>query len=213
MNIGSPHAARPYRSPLRQRQFEDTRRQIADAIVRKIADNGMLDFSPPEIAKMAGVSERTVYRHFPTQESLFEYVLDQFEAPLAQWAFPKSAKEIADAVEELFPVFDEHAALATSYVVNPAAAAVRRERRKVRIAALNAALDKLLAGREASERRRAQAVVHYLFNSQAWKSMREESGLDGREAGLATGWALRTLLADLAKPNGGPRARPARGAK
>lgn len=179
----------------------------------KIPDDGVLDFSPPEIAKLAGVSERTVYRHFPTPESLFRYVQDWVEAPIAKWAYPKSVDEIADAVEKLFPLFDGKAALIASYFANPAAAAVRRERRKERIKALNAALDPLLSNRPAPERCRAQAVVHYLFNSQAWKSMREESGLDGAEAGLATSWALRTLLADLRKPDGGPRGRPGRRTK
>ena len=44
-------------------------------------------------------------------------------------------------------------------------------------------------------------MLHHLLNSEAWRSMKDEAGLDGEESGRAVGWAIRTLVADLERRN------------
>ncbi|MFZ5718795.1 MAG: glycosyltransferase [Pseudomonadota bacterium] len=55
---------------LRDRQREETREQILRAVGRQLETRSLEDMSFAEIAKDAGVGERTVYRHFPTKEAL-----------------------------------------------------------------------------------------------------------------------------------------------
>ncbi len=55
---------------LRGRQREQTREEILRAAGRQLETRSMEDLSFAEIAKGAGVGERTVYRHFPTKEAL-----------------------------------------------------------------------------------------------------------------------------------------------
>jgi glycosyltransferase involved in cell wall biosynthesis len=55
---------------LRDRQREETREQILQAVARQLDKGQMEDLSFAEIAKDAGLGERTVYRYFPTKESL-----------------------------------------------------------------------------------------------------------------------------------------------
>src|SRR5258708_36754180 len=55
---------------LRDRQREETREQILRAGGRQLAAGPLEDLSFSEIAKDAKVGERTVYRYFPTKESL-----------------------------------------------------------------------------------------------------------------------------------------------
>ncbi len=50
---------------------------------------------------------------------------------------------------------------------------------------------------EPKERARALAVVYLLVSAPAWQAMREQSGLDGVEAGKAAAWALRVLTDEL----------------
>src|ERR1700736_1004331 len=58
-----------YRSSLRQEQMNRTREQILDALVRTIGQ-GVAGLSIPAVAREAGVSIPTVYRHFHTKQEL-----------------------------------------------------------------------------------------------------------------------------------------------
>lgn len=55
---------------LRERQREETREQILRAVGQQMESRSLEDLSFAEVAKAAGVGERTVYRHFPTKEAL-----------------------------------------------------------------------------------------------------------------------------------------------
>src|ERR1700758_3912694 len=57
-------------SSARDRQRQETREQILRAVARQLEAGEMEDLSFAEVAKEAGVGERTVYRHFPTKEAL-----------------------------------------------------------------------------------------------------------------------------------------------
>ena len=59
----------PVPSP-RERQREETREQILRAVGQQLESRSLEDLSFAEIARDAGVGERTVYRHFPTKEAL-----------------------------------------------------------------------------------------------------------------------------------------------
>ena len=55
---------------LRDRQRAETREEILRAVGRQLEAGPLEDLGFTEIAKEAGVGERTVYRHFPTKEAL-----------------------------------------------------------------------------------------------------------------------------------------------
>src|SRR6185295_9138641 len=57
-------------SRARDRQREETREQILRAVARQLEAGQMDDLGFADVAKEAGVGERTVYRHFPTKEAL-----------------------------------------------------------------------------------------------------------------------------------------------
>jgi len=61
--------ARPYRSDLRAEQAEGTRGRILDAALR-VMTTGVASLSIPAVAREAGVSVPTVYRHFGTKADL-----------------------------------------------------------------------------------------------------------------------------------------------
>jgi AcrR family transcriptional regulator len=64
--------ARTYTSPLRADQMEQTRLRILRAVTDVLADPGTEEVTIPLVARRARVSLRTVYRHFPTREALFD---------------------------------------------------------------------------------------------------------------------------------------------
>ena len=66
----SPIARTPL--PCRERQTAQTRELVLDAVTELIGDRRVDEVTTREIAATAGVSERTVYRHFPDREALLE---------------------------------------------------------------------------------------------------------------------------------------------
>ncbi|GIW04285.1 MAG: hypothetical protein KatS3mg059_0905 [Thermomicrobiales bacterium] len=61
---------RKYRMTAREASVERTRQRIVEAAKVLHADQGILGTSHEDIARRAGVSQATVYRHFPTLDDL-----------------------------------------------------------------------------------------------------------------------------------------------
>lgn len=70
---------RAYESVLRREQAEQTSARIVDALLERLRQ-GDRELSYAVLAKQAGVSVPTVYRHFPTRGDLFRALLAREEA-------------------------------------------------------------------------------------------------------------------------------------
>src|SRR5438093_1006429 len=68
-NVNAP--GRTYRSTLRDEQTDGTRIRILEALVRTMAA-GVAGLSVPAVAREAGVSIPTIYRHFGSKQGLLE---------------------------------------------------------------------------------------------------------------------------------------------
>src|SRR6266511_4254163 len=69
-NVKRPkRPTRAYDNELRAEQAEGTRRKILDALVRTMG-RGVAGLSIPAVAREAGVSVPTVYRHFKSKAAL-----------------------------------------------------------------------------------------------------------------------------------------------
>jgi AcrR family transcriptional regulator len=67
---------------LRQRKKQQTRQLLADTARRLFAERGFENVSVSEIARVADVSEATVFNYFPTKEDLVFSGLELFESAL-----------------------------------------------------------------------------------------------------------------------------------
>jgi AcrR family transcriptional regulator len=192
-------ATRPYESPLRAEQLEQTRLRILEATTEVLADPSSEEVTIPLVAKRAQVALRTVYRHFATREALFdawaEWVDDRLRIHLH--SYPESVEQLGPFARELYRSYDESASLVRAMLSSRAARVVRERTRRRRRRGFNRAMGELTAGLEPKERARVLAVVYLLVSAPAWQAMREQSGLDGVEAGKAAAWALRVLTDEL----------------
>src|SRR5438876_1159239 len=66
---------RAYDNTLRRQQADATRLRILTA-VRDLLAGGSTSLQVPEIAARAGVSEPTIYRHFPNRDALLDAAAD-----------------------------------------------------------------------------------------------------------------------------------------
>ncbi len=106
---GPPRPARRARRPrpkstVREQKRQETRARIVDAAAGLFAERGFDDVSVMEIARRAGVVEKTVFNHFPMKEGLV------FEAD------PPIRAALLDAVRRR-PAGESVAAAAGSFVV------------------------------------------------------------------------------------------------
>jgi AcrR family transcriptional regulator len=192
---------RHYTSPLRERQTEQTRETILQALTDELADGGLQELNIPGLARRAGVSVRTVYRYFPDKEALLDAAEQWMDDRIAPGASPVSADDMATSAEQIFAAFDANESVMLAQWATAVGRVLRAKGRKRRLGAYEAALREVTSDLSRADARAALAILSYLRSSWTWKTLRDEFGMSGAESGKAVAWALRTLIADLRKRN------------
>src|SRR6476620_5857531 len=122
-------STRPYTSPLRERHTAETRAAILEALGAELAAGGLEEFSIARLARRAGVSERTVYRHFPTRETLLDGLSEWYNERVADFPDDVAADEIAPTIAQVFADFDAHESLARGVLASPGGREMRQHAR------------------------------------------------------------------------------------
>ncbi len=194
---------RPYKSPLREDQAAATRERILDGLAKVLAEGDGHDASFRAIAAAAGVTEITVYRHFPSKEELMKAFWWWLDERLTNRGMPEHEGALPADVRALFVAFDGYEPLIRASLLSPEGRAMRMSMNAERRAGFEKALAAATQGLPAAERRRASAVIQLLFSGYAWLSMKDQWGLSGEESGDASAWAIQLILDHL---NGKKRA-------
>src|ERR1700761_1715090 len=96
---------RSYNSPARQKAAAATRDRIIDAGVRLVRGFTSWDWDEltfRAVAERAEVSERTVYRHFPTERHLHDAIMSQLEDDAGIAYHDVSLDNLPDVTARLF---------------------------------------------------------------------------------------------------------------
>jgi len=189
----------PYRSPLRQAQAAQTRERIECAAADLLGEGSAADsITFRAVAERAGVTEMTVYRHFPTREALMHGLWHQINARMAPGiGMPDNIDALLAQHAALFAGFDRQAPQIVASLVTEQGREMRTSLNEQRCKAFRGIAREAAPTLSPAECTRAAAVLQLLHSAHAWMSLREQWGLDGREIGAATRWAIETLLADL----------------
>jgi AcrR family transcriptional regulator len=192
-------ATRTYTSPLRVEQMEQTRLRILEAVTEVIADPASEEVTIPLVARRARVSLRTVYRHFPTREALFDAWSEWIDESLRiqLHSYPEEAARLPAFARELYRSYDESEPLVRAMLSSNAGRAVRERSRRRRQRAFKRAMRELTDGLDERQRARVLAVVYLLVSAPGWQAMRDQWGLDCEEAGKAAAWAVRVLIEEV----------------
>jgi AcrR family transcriptional regulator len=182
---------------LREQHAAATRERILSAVADLLERGGADEPTMPDVAAASGVSLRTIYRYYPTREELLEAAGRWIGDELLKHPYPRTLDEVADLYEAGCRDFDERPGLVRALVLSQLGQRARGYRRRERLEAIASALRDELPDLPESDLRRAEAVLAYLHNMQAYTTLREESGLSGEEIGEAVGWAIRTLVEEL----------------
>ena len=195
-----PHDTDTTQPSLRERRREETAFLVLDAVEAILAERGVDGLTVDRVAEHVGVSPRTVYRYFPDRAALLAAAMRRNEER-SPYQPPTTPEQIGAAFAAVFPFFDEQPALFRAIHTARIAGTLRSDVRVRRVGEIEAALAPAVDRLPRREADQAGAVIAYLANALAWLSLRDESGLDGRDAGAAIAWAIDTLVADLRRRN------------
>lgn len=192
---------RSYKSPLRSDQKGNTRDRILDTVAEIISEGRILEFSVKDVATRAGISYGTVYRHFPTRESLLEALYEAAAEVMAQSApfTPQSLDDIPVLAVKTLEMFEQRAnlvqAFTTALLVNNVKPKSRYQRDQImREMVIESAPS--LSSRSVNE---FTAIISHLYSSLTWTTLRQRYGLNSEETAEALHWALQTLIQNLTR--------------
>jgi AcrR family transcriptional regulator len=195
---------RPYSSPLRERQAQQTRELIVDTLVDLLETRRADEVTSRDLARTAGVSERTLYRHFPDREALLAGLSERVVhlANPAPGIPVDSVDDLPGVAVALMAGLDEHHVAARAEALLNAdprrySPATREHTERMRELVAEAFPDL-----DEREQVRVTAVVRCLVSAQAWLRMREELGVPGAEAGPTVAWVLETLFREIRRGHG-----------
>jgi AcrR family transcriptional regulator len=187
---------------LRARHHELTRELIMRAVIGQLERDGFAELTIPEVARSAGVSLRTVYRHYPTRDHLLAGASEWIAANyFAIRGLPDRLDALIGQLVANATTWDEHPELVRAMALTRVGNAVRSVRRVHRLEAMRTALREVTGNLTEAERRQAEGVFGHLNNMLAWVTMRDEAGMTGEEIGEALRWAMQTLAGDLRRRN------------
>jgi len=197
----SKHSAAPGGADLADEKVELTRRRIFEALIDLIAREGVLDFSVQTVADRAGVSHRTVYRHFPDKAALLEGLADWIPKE-TRARFPQFAPDAAlgpieamipsawDLFEALGPNMEAHVRLIAGTGAKLKSRDKRTERIRRSVAEVTGHLDALDA--EAMV-----AVFRILGGAVTWSAVHRDHELPHTRARDAFAWVAKLVVREL----------------
>jgi AcrR family transcriptional regulator len=194
---GSPKA-RPYRMRRRAELVDATRQRIIEAAVRLHTTVGASQASLSAVAKEAGVTRLTLYRHFATQDELFVACRSHWRAehpipdPRPWAAIPDFEDRLRAALEGLYGWYRENGddlfPLNRDLDAMPEAFRIAVRSSEARLAAL------LLDGTDdaLAANPRLRAAVGHVISFWTWRSLVVTHGLSNADAvDLAVGFVAR----------------------
>lgn len=183
-----------YASPLRERQKADTRALILATVERLLSDRSLGELSLATVAQEAGITERTVYRHFETREQLLEATWAAVNDAIGIKDFPRTAEELIERPKKLFPAFEERSEVIRAMLASPQGRELRLHANTQRQSAIRAAVKSARPNLREPALTRLCAAVQVFCSASGWATMTDYWGLDSAEAGRAASEAIAELL-------------------
>jgi len=185
----------PRRSKLRERLDQTTRDVIVDATIEQLVELGAFDFSYYALARRAGVSVRTIYRHFPTRQDLIDALSRRLNQAVAI-DYSHDREGILQITRTVFGVYDQHA---NAFVAQLEAGQgrVRSRGRSKRVLLMQSILAKDLPTLPPERLAAVAGLMICLFSPAIWRRLRDDVGIDGPRGGELVAWAIDTLWKSL----------------
>lgn len=188
-------STRAYRSELRQEQAEETRARILDATLRVMA-TGIAGLSVPAVAREAGVSVPTIYRHFRTKAELLAAVYPHAarRAGMDAIADPRSLDELQPMIRAVLERLDDLDDASRAAMASPAAAEVRHATMPSRLQRIRRLTDSIDPKLRKADRDRITRLLAVITASSSLRMWRDHLGLSVDEVADEIDWIVRAVI-------------------
>jgi len=192
--------ARPYRSDLRAEQVEETRGRILDAALR-VMTTGVASLSIPAVAREAGVSVPTVYRHFGTKADLLAamYPHAARRSGLDRLPLPTSVGDLRTTLRAFFEHLDALDDMARAAFASPIADEVRHATMKGRFERIRRIGDTIEPPLSKADQDRITRLLVILTSSGSLRMWRDHLGSSVDEAVDDIDWFVKAAIAATRK--------------
>lgn len=189
-------AGRSYRSELREQQSVATRERILDATTRVLA-KGLAEVTVPAVAREAGVSVPTVYRHFGTKRDLLAALQPHLQrrAGIDRIAPPDSIDALRGTLVALIGGMEGLDDVARAALASPAGEEVRRIHAPNRFRLGRTIVDGVAPELPEADRDRVARLLLVMTSSSALRMWREQLGRSVEEIADEIDRAVRAVIA------------------
>ena len=187
---------RPYDSPVRRQAMEQTRERIVAAGVELVVGFTSWDWTDltfRAVAERAGVGERTVYRHFPTERALHAAIMRGLAEKAGVDYDQVTLDTVADMAARVFRSMGAfQAAHALDAPTDPAFIEEDQHRRDALVGAVN----KERPDWPKRDREWLAAALDVLWGPPSFERLIDQWGYKPKEAMAILEWAIDRLIAD-----------------
>jgi AcrR family transcriptional regulator len=190
---GRRRPARAYDSELRAEQADATRRKILDALVRTMG-RGVAALSIPAVAREAGVSVPTVYRHFKSKAALVAALSPHLvgRTGLMDPALMESA-DLPTLVHEMYRRNAGMDAEVRAALASELGQEARRRMMPQRVALARRTIGAHLPGVTGDDLDRVTRVFLILTSSATMRAYKDYLGMDAAQAADDVAWVAEVL--------------------
>jgi AcrR family transcriptional regulator len=187
---------RRYQSELRAERAEETRGRILDAALR-VMTTGLARLSVPAVAREAGVSVPTVYRHFGTKAELLAemYPHAARRAGLDGVPDPSTVRDVRSAVIAVFERLDALDDVSRAAFASPIADEVRHATMPSRFRRIRALGESIEPPLTKADLDRITRILVILISQSSLRTWRDHLGASAEEVADDIDWILRAAIA------------------
>ena len=192
---------RPYDSGLRAEQSDATRRKILDALVRTMG-RGVAGLSIPAVAREAGVSVPTVYRHFRSKAALVAALSAHLVGRTGLMDPSMLEGDLPAIVREMYRRNAGMDAEMRAALASELGQETRRRMMPQRIALARKTIAERVPGLAGDDLDRFTRVFLILTSSATMRAYKDYFGLDASQAAKDVAWTVEVLQRSIHRSRG-----------
>jgi len=184
---------RSYDNRARQQKAAQTRERIIAAgsdLVHGFDSWNWRDLTFKAVAERAGVGERTVYRHFPTERHLHDAVMQRLEAEAGVSYEDVDLANLAETTARVFASLQRFSVRESTPTPGDSAFVSSDQRRRD-------ALLRVVSGGSETRQRAIAGLLDVLWSPTSYERLVGVWGLDGADAAGAIEWLMAKVVAAI----------------